>query len=297
MTKIVYNFAHHLKESFITDTLTLNISYMKKTLLTAMCLGAAFCMQAQTVLFEDDFEWLAPWSAYTNSEGQKVGDTVGENDPSVYCPYIDTSKIDGVSSLDALREKGYDVLYVQNGTDDSKAGKSCYLQVNYLKFGKSGYQSGIKLPSVTPAAGTTVTVAFDWTKQRQGDGKYDPTQLVVVVVNGENETQFAVPTLDIEDNAPLSWTSTSVTLENATINADTKLIIRPEDSQWRVKSQHRWFIDNIKVTATQSTGIDEIAADAEAPVVYYNLQGVRVANPKGLVIRKQGNTVSKVVVK
>lgn len=262
-----------------------------------MCLGAAFCMQAQTVLFEDDFEWLAPWSAYTNSEGQKVGDTVGENDPSVYCPYIDTSKIDGVSSLDALREKGYDVLYVQNGTDDSKAGKSCYLQVNYLKFGKSGYQSGIKLPSVTPAAGTTVTVAFDWTKQRQGDGKYDPTQLVVVVVNGENETQFAVPTLDIEDNAPLSWTSTSVTLENATINADTKLIIRPEDSQWRVKSQHRWFIDNIKVTATQSTGIDEIAADAEAPVVYYNLQGVRVANPKGLVIRKQGNTVSKVVVK
>lgn len=43
---------------------------------------------------------------------------------------------------------------------------------------------------------------------------------------------------------------------------------------------------------------DVIAADADAPVEYYNLQGVRVANPEnGLYIRVQGKNASKVLVK
>ncbi|MCM1067197.1 MAG: hypothetical protein NC418_06470 [Muribaculaceae bacterium] len=47
------------------------------------------------------------------------------------------------------------------------------------------------------------------------------------------------------------------------------------------------------------TGIDAVtAADANAPVEYFNLQGVRVANPAtGLFIRRQGSNVSKVYVK
>jgi hypothetical protein len=42
-----------------------------------------------------------------------------------------------------------------------------------------------------------------------------------------------------------------------------------------------------------------IAADNEnAPVEYYNLQGVRVNNPaNGLYIRRQGNQASKVLIK
>ena len=47
-----------------------------------------------------------------------------------------------------------------------------------------------------------------------------------------------------------------------------------------------------------STGIDEIEAAENAPVEYFNLQGVRVANPEnGLYIRRQGNKVTKVIVK
>lgn len=42
----------------------------------------------------------------------------------------------------------------------------------------------------------------------------------------------------------------------------------------------------------------EAEVDADAPVVYYNLQGQRVANPEnGLYIRVQGNKVDKVIVK
>lgn len=46
-------------------------------------------------------------------------------------------------------------------------------------------------------------------------------------------------------------------------------------------------------------GIEDVEMnEEEAPAVYYNLQGVRVANPaNGLFIKKQGNKVSKVVVR
>lgn len=48
-----------------------------------------------------------------------------------------------------------------------------------------------------------------------------------------------------------------------------------------------------------TTGLDDIeAVDADAPVEYYNLQGVRVADPTpGLYIRRQGNNVSKVIIR
>lgn len=50
-------------------------------------------------------------------------------------------------------------------------------------------------------------------------------------------------------------------------------------------------------TVSGTSGVEGVdSVDAEAPVEYYNLQGVRVANPaKGLYIRVQGNKATKVV--
>lgn len=49
------------------------------------------------------------------------------------------------------------------------------------------------------------------------------------------------------------------------------------------------------------SGVENIEAvvDENAPVEYFNLQGVRVANPAegGIYIRRQGNKVSKILVK
>jgi hypothetical protein len=59
-------------------------------------------------------------------------------------------------------------------------------------------------------------------------------------------------------------------------------------------------INTIKVViASPTTGVETIAVDnADAPVEYYNLQGVRVANPTpGLYITRQGTKVSKTLVK
>ena len=46
----------------------------------------------------------------------------------------------------------------------------------------------------------------------------------------------------------------------------------------------------------QKSGVVNVEFDTDAPVEYYNLQGVRVENPaNGLYIRRQGNNVSKVI--
>lgn len=54
----------------------------------------------------------------------------------------------------------------------------------------------------------------------------------------------------------------------------------------------------VKIGSSAIRDITVDAADADAPVEYFNLQGIRVANPtSGLYIRRQGNTVSKITVK
>ena len=54
-------------------------------------------------------------------------------------------------------------------------------------------------------------------------------------------------------------------------------------------------IKTIQVKGVASA-LFEINADENAPVEYFNLQGIRVANPdNGVFIRRQGNTVTKVV--
>ena len=52
------------------------------------------------------------------------------------------------------------------------------------------------------------------------------------------------------------------------------------------------------ISGLSTTGIADIVADENAPVEYFNLQGIRVDNPEnGLYIRRQGNKVTKVIVK
>lgn len=64
-------------------------------------------------------------------------------------------------------------------------------------------------------------------------------------------------------------------------------------------SNPRIMVQKIVPVEDVNTGIDSIVSeDSNAPVEYFNLQGVRVANPEsGLYIRRQGNKVTKVLVK
>lgn len=229
-----------------------------RNLALAVALSASCASFAETVttLWEDNFEWLEPWSKWKSVEDNKpaCGDAVGDNNPSseaknLNTPYTGTFADNTVvTAYQALVNKGYDFVACHEASKgDRVPGQQIYLQKNYLKFGLTGYYSGIVIP-VNQAATCEVFVEFDWCSQRQGTGVFDPTELVVIVKNGENEVQFPVPFKQYAENAPMSWTHEKIALTGATVNAATKIIIRNADSQWPGTGALRWYIDNIKVT-------------------------------------------------
>ncbi len=56
--------------------------------------------------------------------------------------------------------------------------------------------------------------------------------------------------------------------------------------------------ETLALTVTMTSGVADIEAAEDVPAVYYNLQGVRVANPaNGLFLEVRGNQVRKVAVK
>lgn len=57
-------------------------------------------------------------------------------------------------------------------------------------------------------------------------------------------------------------------------------------------------IDEVSIKAAESGVSNVLDDDADAPVEFYNLQGIKVDNPvSGLYIRRQGKTVEKVIVR
>lgn len=71
---------------------------------------------------------------------------------------------------------------------------------------------------------------------------------------------------------------------------------------WMIKSDtYIMVVDIVNCTVTVSpktVGVEGIKADDNTPAVYYNLQGIEVANPEnGVFIKKQGNIVTKEYVK
>ncbi len=65
----------------------------------------------------------------------------------------------------------------------------------------------------------------------------------------------------------------------------------PRTEAFTTKAASKYAFD-----VTESSAIDAINADTNAPVEYYNLQGVKVTNPEnGIFIKKQGGKTTKVV--
>ena len=103
----------------------------------------------------------------------------------------------------------------------------------------------------------------------------------VVVPDGAEEFD------DIID--PLCWSVPSFDSESGAITyTNAYLVVNPEVC---------------KIVSDGFAGIENVAADAEfdanAPVEYFNLQGIRVANPEAgqLLIKRQGNKATKVIIR
>lgn len=197
------------------------------------------------IYFFEDFEWLNPWSVIGNA-----GKSVETDNISATAPQIPSPKIDGVSALDVLLNKGYEFLRVT--PTSTSAGECIYLQQNYLKFGKTGFQAGIVLPKLAKdvPSGTTAVMLFDWCPMRQGSGVIDPVNLIVIITNGTKEVTFDIPEAGFETGHKLEWIKAKVELTGVAITKETKITIR--QSNWQLTSANRYFLDNIEISSTKN---------------------------------------------
>lgn len=206
----------------------------------------------EVIYWTEDFEWLAPWAAIGN--GSACGSTVETNDPGANSPQLATPVIEetGVSAYDAILAKGYEIIATHAPSkSERKPQAQTYLQTNYLKFGLTGYYSGIIIPIDAEVPTDEPTVfEFDWCSQRQGSGAWDPTQLVVIITNGAETENYDVPPHAYVDNEAYAWLHAKFELPAGKIKKGTKITIRNCDAQWPVVDSApalRWFLDNLKI--------------------------------------------------
>lgn len=97
-------------------------------------------------------------------------------------------------------------------------------------------------------------------------------------------------------NGNVVWTSSDETV--ATVDAEG-LVTAVAEGEAVITADYCGSKATCTVTVEKQNSILDINADANEPVEYFNLQGVRVSNPAagGIYIRRQGNSVTKVLVK
>lgn len=202
------------------------------------------------IFFSEDFEWLAPWSAVGN--GSPAGSTVETDNPNAIAPQLGTPVVDGVSAYDALLAKSYEILATHASSKKAREPKAqTYIQTNYIKFGLTGYYSGIKMPiEYDVPAEASAELTFDWCSQRQGSGKWDPTQIVVIIAKDGEEMFFDVPVWDAADNSKYEWRKVTIQIPAGVLKKGSTITFRNCDAQWPVADSApamRWFLDNVKI--------------------------------------------------
>ncbi len=214
----------------------------------------------QLIYFEDDFEWMEPWTSAAGAGDDVTANTVNtDTAPNVF------ANADALASFsEEFQNRGYGYVWGWKGqewssdTPDNGNKRTMYLQRNYLKFGKTSYSSGIILPALSAIPGTDdIDVTFDWCWCMTGGSKPDLTSLALVVSGGgvfdatgseiSEEITSTQPTEG--DQTKLEWQHASVRIKGAT--AATRVTIRPYNNDPDVtnsaRHQNRWYLDNIKV--------------------------------------------------
>lgn len=208
------------------------------------------------IIFQDDFEWLAPWTA--SAPDDITANSVGSS-KNIF------TTADLADALAEFRTRGYGYIWGwkgqewSDGTPDNGNKQTLYVLKNYLKFGKTDYNSGIVLPALSAIEGTAdVDLTFDWCWCMTGAKKPDTMTLTVTVSGGGTIASSGTETSpEIESSQPtegdqtvLEWQHASVRILGAT--PSTRITIRPTNYDPSVSNsarrQNRWYLDNIKVS-------------------------------------------------
>lgn len=148
-----------------------------------------------------------------------------------------------------------------------------------------GDQNGLEIrftPSKSGVLAITYGAAVSTSKSIHMEVNGDPANTIACTLpDGSQLESGAKPATQVETGESITYNLVSGNYYNFYTNG----------TKWRLKSF------SFTPSADQSA-ITEIAADENAPVEYFNLQGMRVENPaNGLFIKRQGSKVSKVLVK
>jgi len=188
------------------------------------------------VFFTEDFSWLQPFA-----DGY-ADDSVGDNNASGKAPNAYTYDL-ASGFLTAFAAHGY--------VDLNPAPKVMYVQKYYLKFGKTGYNTGITLPAnnFEGSTATDVNLSFDWCAQMTGSGNIDAVTVVVEVTGAgtcsDSGTSISNEFTTTQTKGHLAWQS--ATLKITGVTKDTRISVRPKNMTITSSVQNRWFIDNIKI--------------------------------------------------
>lgn len=206
-----------------------------------------------------------------------------------------TAPVSGIWFAADIQGKTYDIgldvmdpVYYQNNASysttmageegDEEVSGECYvLPVTYQQLG-SGYETY---------------------------GVVDCGGAIISIVDGKDATCYPNVALYYAGSA-IYWGDAQNSAENFAAagsfaeNGDTKTITY-DDLSWLLgNGQELGYFTNTTITFGGTGAINEVAVDNNnAPVEYFNLQGVRVNEPVAgqIVIRRQGNEVSKLLVK
>ena len=206
-------------------------------------------------VFEDDFEWIDPWATAASA-----GDAVATNNPSTTAPNVfTTAACEGF--LAAAVAKGYGYFWgPKDGNWSDSLGednpKVLYLQKNYLKFGKTAYNAGIKLPALSAlSAKANVELTFDWCWQITGSNNADIMTLTILVDGDGSYAGGEITSAQSTESgaSKIEWQHAKVTVSG--VSPTTRLSICPTNADPKVsnpdRNQNRWYLDNIKIVTVE----------------------------------------------
>ncbi len=146
---------------------------------------------------------------------------------------------------------------------------------------------------ITPEGGDKCTISLPNFTLDLGGGPASLGDIVVpgvkmTVANGVTSYVGRVEGLSLMDGAIVA---------DADVTGTTNAV---GDADFTISVLFQNIPIDVTFTGKKTSGIGNVTVDAEAPVEYYNINGMRVDGDNlqsGLYIRRQGNTVTKVLVK
>lgn len=163
---------------------------------------------------------------------------------------------------------------------------------NKLTFTEGKYKGVINFGDNTSTSGKAVKIAG---YKYCPNYAYNAGESVSIIVPDDKETWTHTLKQHFVDGGKTTINEKSITgfTSNKAMRANLT-------GEWNVELDPQTNVFAVSPLSENDTesAVAEIAADENAPVEYFNMQGVKVENPEnGIYVRKQGSKVSKVVVK